>query len=161
MRRSGAVAVAAAGAVAVFAGSGASGAPGACAPSSLAAKMSVIRGSAGAGNIEYRVLLRNTGSSACSVSGHPALRLLGAKGAPLPTHVTPVQPGVTAALIGLAPGHRPRRRCASCRMSPAPASSRSGSASHRPPRGDHAREPRARHGERPIFRQRQSASTAG
>ena len=58
----------------------ASGAPGACTPSSLAAKMSVIRGSAGAGNIEYRVLLRNTGSSACSVSGHPALRLLGADG---------------------------------------------------------------------------------
>ena len=101
-----AVAVAAAGAVAVFAASGAaSGAPGACAPSSLAAKMTVIRGSAGAGNIEYRVLLRNTGSSACSVSGHPVLRLLGAKGAPLPTHVTPVPPGVTAALIGLAPGH--------------------------------------------------------
>ena len=101
-----AVAVAAAGAFAVCATSGAaSGAPGACAPSSLATQMRVIRGSAGAGNIEYRVLLRNTGSTACSVSGHPALRLVGATGAALPTHVTPIPPGVTAALIALAPGH--------------------------------------------------------
>src|SRR5580704_1145422 len=101
--------IAAAGAAAAFvalATSGAAaGAPAACAPSSLAAKMTVIRGSPGAGNIEYRLLLRNTGSAACSVSGHPALRLLGARGAALPTHVTPIPPGVTAALIALAPGH--------------------------------------------------------
>jgi hypothetical protein len=96
----------AAAAFAAFATSGAaSGAPGACAPSSLAAQMNAIRGSAGAGNIEYRLLLRNTGSAACSVSGHPALRLLGASGRALPTHVTPIPPGVTAALIALAPGH--------------------------------------------------------
>src|SRR5579862_119188 len=111
-----AVAVAAAGAFAVFAGSGAaSGAPGACAPSSLAARMTVIKGSPGAGNIEYRVLLRNTGSAACSVSGHPALRLLGAGGAALPTHLRPIPPGVTAALIALAPG---RSASATLRFSP-------------------------------------------
>jgi len=99
-------AAAAAGACASFATAGAaSGAPGACAPASLAAQMSVIRGSAGAGNIEYRLLLRDTGKGACNVSGHPALRLLGARGAVLPTHVTPIPPGVTAALIALAPGH--------------------------------------------------------
>ena len=107
MRRSAfAAALAAAGTVAVFAASGAaSGAPSACRTSSLRAQMTAIRGSAGAGNIEYRLLLRNTGSAACGVSGHPALRLLSAKGAPLPTHVTAVPPGVTAALIALAPGH--------------------------------------------------------
>ena len=115
-RRAFIAAAAAAGAFAAFATSGAaSAAPGACAPSSLAAQMKVIRGSAGAGNIEYRLLLRNTGSAACSVSGHPALRLVGAAGAALPTHVTPIPPGVTAALIGLAPG---RSASATLRFSP-------------------------------------------
>ena len=111
--------IAAAGAAAAFvalATSGAaSGAPAACAPSSLATQMTVIRGSAGAGNIEYRLLLRNTGSAACSVSGHPALRLLGAAGRALPTHVTAIPPGVTAALIALAPG---RSAAATLRFSP-------------------------------------------
>jgi hypothetical protein len=108
-----AVAVAAVGAVA--SAGAASGAASACAPASLAARMSVIAGSAGAGNIEYRLLLRNTGSAACTVSGHPALRLLGAGGAALPTHVHPIPPGVTAALITLAPG---RSASATLRFSP-------------------------------------------
>ncbi len=110
-------ATAAAGVFAAFATGGvvASGATGACAPSSLATQMKVIKGSAGAGNIEYRLLLRNRGSAACSVSGHPALRLLGAAGTALPTHVTAVPPGVTAALIGLAPG---RSVAATLRFSP-------------------------------------------
>jgi Protein of unknown function (DUF4232) len=99
------VAVVAAGAMAAIAATGAaSAAAGACAASVLTAKMSVIRGSAGAGNVEYRLLLRNTSGAACSVSGHPALHLLGAHGNALPTHVTPVPPGVTAALITLRPG---------------------------------------------------------
>lgn len=117
MRRGALIAAAAAGAFATFGAGGvvASGAPGACAPSSLAAQMTVIKGSAGAGNIEYRLLLRNRGSAACTVSGHPALRLLGAAGAALPTHVTPVTPGVTAALIALAPG---RSASATLRFSP-------------------------------------------
>ena len=106
----------AAAAFAAFATSGtASGAHQACASSSLAAQMKVIRGSAGAGNIEYRLLLRNTGNATCTVSGHPGLRLLGAAGTALPTHVTPVPPGVTAALIGLAPG---RSAAVTLRFSP-------------------------------------------
>ena len=77
--------------------------------------MSVVKGSAGAGNIEYRLVLRNRSSYSCTVSGHPGLRLLGAGGAGLPTHVTPIPPGVTAALIMLAPG---RSAAATLRFSP-------------------------------------------
>jgi len=115
-RRALVAAAAAAGAFAAVAVSGAaSGAAGPCAPSKLAARMTVINGSAGAGNIEYRLLLRNTSRAACSVSGHPALALEGAHGASLPTHVTPIPPGVTAALITLAPG---RSASATLRFSP-------------------------------------------
>ena len=109
-------AAASAGAFAAIATAGAaSGAAGPCAPSSLTARMSVVAGSAGAGNIEYRLLLRNTGSAPCSVSGHPALALIGSRGAALPTHVTPIPPGVTAALITLRPGHA---AAATLRLSP-------------------------------------------
>ena len=91
-------------ALAAWTGSGAA-ATGACAPSALAARMMVVRGSAGAGNISYRLVLRNTSTATCEVSGHPGLRLRGAGGRALPTHVTAVAPGAgTAALIRLAPG---------------------------------------------------------
>jgi len=92
---------------AVFAATASSGtaAPAACGPSQLRATMAVVRGSAGAGNITYRLVLRNTSAKACAVSGHPALRLRGAGGRRLPTHMLVVPPGAgTAALIALPPG---------------------------------------------------------
>lgn len=79
------------------------GAP-ACAATGLSVRMVVVPGSAGAGNISYRIVLRNTGSAACTVSGHPGLQLRGARGRRLPTQVVPTPPGVTAALILLRPG---------------------------------------------------------
>jgi hypothetical protein len=80
-------------------------APAACRPSQLHAKMAAVRGSAGAGNITYRLVLRNTSAKACAVSGHPALRLRGAGGRRLPTHTRVAPPGAgTAALIALPPG---------------------------------------------------------
>jgi hypothetical protein len=91
-------------AFAAMAGSGAA-APAACRPSQLHAQMAGVRGSAGAGNITYRLVLRNSSGAACAVSGHPGLRLLGAYGRKLPTRVTGVPPGAgTAALITLPPG---------------------------------------------------------
>src|SRR4051812_47244454 len=96
--------VAAAAGVAATASRG-TAAPAACRPSQLQAKMAAVRGSAGAGNITYRLVLRNTSAKACAVSGHPALRLRGAGGRGLPTHMRVVPPGAgAAALIALPHG---------------------------------------------------------
>jgi hypothetical protein len=100
------IALAAAAAATSVASLGASSASAssACSASHLAAKMVVLQGSAGAGNIEYRLVLRNVSHTACTVSGHPALRLRAAGGANLPTHVMGVPLGVTAVLVSLKPG---------------------------------------------------------
>jgi len=79
------------------------GAP--CDGSALRGNFSVIQGSAGAGNIVYRLRLVNRSSASCWVSGQPRVELLDAKGRTLPTAAHPQRPGVaTAALITLAPG---------------------------------------------------------
>lgn len=85
-------------------GAASAGASSACSASQLSAKMVVIQGSAGAGNIEYHLVLRNVSRAECTVSGHPGLRLRAAGGSSLPTHVTGVPPGVTAVLVSLKPG---------------------------------------------------------
>jgi hypothetical protein len=94
---------------------GVAGAASACTPAELHAKMAVIRGSAGAGNIEYRVLLRNISKVTCMVSGRPGLRLRSAAGRNLPTHVTAAFPGSLAVLVTLAPG---KSAAATLRFSP-------------------------------------------
>jgi hypothetical protein len=77
----------------------------ACRGPQLAATFSVVRGSAGAGNIVYALRVRNRSDSACFVSGLPQLRLLGRTGKPLPTHVTAARPGqLTAVRVVLRPG---------------------------------------------------------
>jgi len=92
-------------AIALTAASGASaGASSPCRPAQLRAAMTVIAGSAGAGNIEYRLLLKNASKATCTASGHPALRLRDAARRYLPTHVTGIPPGVTAILVTLRPG---------------------------------------------------------
>lgn len=99
-------------------GSASTGAPkdGPCTGAQLAGSFSVVRGSAGAGNVSYRLVLRNVSSSSCTVTGLPRGRLLSKTGKPLPTHVQAAQPGaLTAVLVRLAPG---ARASATARLSP-------------------------------------------
>ena len=53
----------------------------------ISGSFTVIRSSAGAGNIVYTLRLHNGGSQSCLLKGLPQLRLLGVHGKPLPTHV--------------------------------------------------------------------------
>ena len=77
-----------------------------CRGSQLGGSFSVIRGSAGAGNVSYRLVLQNLSKTQCSVTGLPQGRLLGKTGKPLPTHVKAAFPGaLTAILVRLTPGH--------------------------------------------------------
>lgn len=57
----------------------------ACSASQLSGSFDEVQGSAGAGQITYRLTVKNTGSSACSVQGIPQVLLLGTTGAALPT----------------------------------------------------------------------------
>ncbi|HEY2544326.1 MAG TPA: DUF4232 domain-containing protein [Gaiellaceae bacterium] len=77
----------------------------ACHGDQLAGKFVGVEGSAGAGQIVYRLTLTNTGSAACYVSGLPQVQLLGTTGGALPTSVSAAQPGTgTGAKISLQPG---------------------------------------------------------
>ena len=88
----------------------------ACRGAELGGSFRGVPGSAGAGQITYRLRLTNTSSAACWVSGIPQLRLLGARGRALPTNVSPAQPGTaTVAKIELLPGRSAR---ADARFSP-------------------------------------------
>jgi hypothetical protein len=102
--------------VACATGGAATRAPAYCTASQLSGRFSVVRGSAGAGNIVYRLRVTNTSSATCFVSGLPTVRLLGKTGKRLPTHVSSAQPGAgTAARIVLAHG---RSATADARFSP-------------------------------------------
>jgi hypothetical protein len=69
-----------------------------CRAGQLSAKMSMIRGSAGAGNIGYSLALTNNGSAACQLGNHPRLRLLRADGRGLPTEVFRFKPAGTVTI---------------------------------------------------------------
>jgi hypothetical protein len=76
----------------------------ACTGDAMSGTFDVVAGSAGAGQISYRLTVTNTSPVSCYVSGLPQVQLLGANGAGLPTQVVPEQPGAgTAAKITLAP----------------------------------------------------------
>lgn len=76
-----------------------------CLASALTGTFAAIPGSAGAGQIAYRLRLTNQGDTTCFVSGFPAAQLLDQKGAKLPTNETPDQPGTgTAVRVDLKPG---------------------------------------------------------
>ena len=76
-----------------------------CLASALDGTFAVVPGSAGAGQISYRLRLANQGDAACFVSGIPDLQLLDAGGAGLPTNVSPAHPGTgTAVRVDLQPG---------------------------------------------------------
>lgn len=80
-------------------------APEPCAGGALAGTFAVVPGSAGAGQITYRLRLANESGSPCVVSGLPDVRLLDERGAELPTEPTAARPGLPAAVrVELAPG---------------------------------------------------------
>jgi hypothetical protein len=82
-----------------------------CTGSMLAGSFKVVPGSAGAGNIVYRLKLSTTGGKSCFVTGIPGLTLLDKTGHTLPTNakfagkpgslaavMVPIGPGKSAAL---------------------------------------------------------------
>jgi hypothetical protein len=64
-----------------------------CSSADLKGSFAVEDGSAGAGTITYNLVLTNTSSAACTVSGTPDGMLLDSNGAALPTHILAVQAG--------------------------------------------------------------------
>jgi hypothetical protein len=76
-----------------------------CRGNELAGAFSTVRGSAGAGQITYRLRVVNHSRAACFLSGIPRVRLLGLRWKPLPTRAVPAFPGaLTAVRVELAPG---------------------------------------------------------
>jgi hypothetical protein len=76
-----------------------------CTGSQLAGRFAVIPGSAGAGNISYRLTLKNTSAKPCTVTGLPRGQLLDNAKKKLPTHIRAAHPGeLTAILVTLVPG---------------------------------------------------------
>jgi hypothetical protein len=76
-----------------------------CKGSQLAGRFAVVSGSAGAGNIVYKLALKNTSATPCTVSGLPQGQLLGKTKANLPTHIRAAHANqLTAVLVTLAPG---------------------------------------------------------
>ena len=87
-----------------------------CQGSQLKGTFTVVRGSAGAGNIVYLLRLTNRSAAACTLTGLPTVRLLAKDRQKLPTHVVPAMPGAgTAVLVTLRPGQSTR---ATARFSP-------------------------------------------
>jgi hypothetical protein len=77
-----------------------------CSGSMLTGSFGVIPGSAGAGNIVYRLRVRNSSSAECGITGIPGLALLDAHARPLPTRALASGPAGsrTAVLVPLRPG---------------------------------------------------------
>jgi hypothetical protein len=66
---------------------GSSGADTTCTAPQLAGSLQGEQG--GAGTLEVTIVLRNTGSTLCTMAGYPGLQLLAADGSPQPTSVQP------------------------------------------------------------------------
>jgi hypothetical protein len=66
-----------------------------CAAGSLRGSFDEVPGSAGAGQITYKLTLTNAGAAPCYVSGIPQVQLLGTTGTALPTSPS-AEPPVTA-----------------------------------------------------------------
>jgi hypothetical protein len=73
-----------------------------CRASQLRGSFAVVHGSAGAGNIVYRLVLENRSSVSCSLAALPRATLIGRNGRALPTHVA--ARAVTGAPVALGPG---------------------------------------------------------
>ena len=82
----------------------------------LTGRFTVVRGSAGAGNIVYALVLRNHSPTSCAVTGLPRVTLVGLHNKTLPTHVHAAAPNqLTAVLVQLPHGASAR---ATARFSP-------------------------------------------
>ena len=81
----------------------------------LSGSFTGVRGSAGAGQVSYVLRVKNGGSKACTLTGVPALQLLGRRGKPLPTHVFRAPPFPPQHAFVLQPG---KRASATARFSP-------------------------------------------
>ena len=76
-----------------------------CASGDVTATFDVVPGSAGAGNIVYKLELKNVSHADCFVSGLPQVQLLDANRKELPTKTAPQQPGTATAVKAIiAPG---------------------------------------------------------
>ena len=88
----------------------------ACRGGSLRGAFTVVPGSAGAGNIVYRLTLRNASARTCFVTGIPRLQLLTRAGERVPTHARAADPGALSAVqVTLRPG---RSAATTARFSP-------------------------------------------
>lgn len=97
--------IAVAGLVGCASGAHSASGPLACIGGQLAGTFKVIPGSAGAGNIVYKLSIINRSKTTCTLTGLPNLKLYGRTGKRLPTHPIPAfRPGLTAPLVRLAPG---------------------------------------------------------
>lgn len=77
----------------------------ACTAAQLAGNFSVVRNSAGAGNIVYALNAKNVSKHMCFVTGMPGVTLVDKNGHALPTHAQPSNPGaLTAVMVTLKPG---------------------------------------------------------
>jgi hypothetical protein len=74
-----------------------------CNGAQLAGTFALVPGSAGAGQIEYALTVKNTSHSPCSLHGIPQATLLGASGAALPTNVRAAGVGAARHVV-LQPG---------------------------------------------------------
>jgi uncharacterized protein DUF4232 len=102
-------------AVVFAAGTGVAGGAGsaACTLSSFQGAFKVVPGSAGAGNIVYKLRVVNNSGATCAFSTAPALRLLDKHGHALPTHAK--FPQTLVATIKIHPG---KAAVATARFSP-------------------------------------------
>ena len=77
-----------------------------CTGAMLAGSFKAIPGSAGAGNIVYRLRVRDSGTRGCFVTGLPGVTLLDSSGHRLPTRaIFAGRPGtLTAVMVPLSPG---------------------------------------------------------
>jgi len=76
-----------------------------CGGGQLKGTFAVVPNSQGAGNVVYKLTLKNTSTVPCTVTGLPSGQLLGRLHNPLPTHIRAAQPGaLTAVLVTLLPG---------------------------------------------------------
>ena len=77
----------------------------ACTGDAMSSSFTVIPGSGAAGQISYRLRVKNDSPVACFVSGLPIVQLLDQAGHELPTNAQPAKPGqATATRIILQPG---------------------------------------------------------
>jgi hypothetical protein len=87
-----------------------------CGGAQLKASFTVVRGSAGAGSIVYRLVVTNVSGTSCSLSGLPNVTLLRKNRGNQPTHVIAAHPTMlTAVLVTLKHG---RSAKADARFSP-------------------------------------------